>query len=414
MRLWYKRDGSNTTLSCTYRKQSNSGGGGGGGQVWIGEINVTPGEKLNFTIGNGGSGATSYGANGSNGGETNISKSNGTKIAYIPGGNGGGYTSNTDNTSLLNTRGMGRGLNTTNNGNLAIFNKWTGINYSTDPRHGGPATLPTSGGGGAGGQSIAMNGTILNGGSASGAHARGNDAPSTNYGAGGSGGGGVTQEGRLPGLGGNGANGYIYLEWGKTNGGGGASGQIITEYNIDVAYRDIVKINVGNGGSAKPILNNPNGTEGQYGQKGNNGADSYITTPDGDIVARAKGGEGGDPGSTTHGNGGNYSNGMLNSAKGGNGTNTTGGSGGSSETLPELAAFFPLLEELKGKGVGGCGGNMSGTSLTCANPSSTPVGKQGNSAGAGGGGGAVSGNNANIGGNGASGMVIIEYTVQPR
>ncbi len=414
MRLWYKRDGSSTVLTCNYTKTSNSGGGGGAGDIWVGEMTVTPGEKLDFVIGQGGAGAATYGADGADGSSTKI-KRNGVVLLDIYGGGGGKYTANTDTASLNNTRGKGGIVWAGANDSVVKSVNWTGVNYLKDARFGGAAkTAAQGGGGGEGGQSIAMNGTILPGGVASGAMAKGNDAPSVNYGAGGSGGGGVTTEGRNPGLGGNGANGYIYIEWGKTNGGGGASGQVINESTIFVMPRDIIEIHVGKGGIAQPILDNPNGAEGQYGQKGEDGTKSYIKNKnDNKISAVAEGGKGGDPGSMTNGKGGNHDESVKHSQKGEDATNIKGGTGGSTEKL------LPLLEELTGKGIGigGCGG--SGTPIdSCADGgyANKYQGKHGSFAGAGGGGGGVStsNNQAFMGGNGADGMVILQFKTIPR
>ena len=73
------------------------GGGGGGGVVYSAAYDVTPGETINITIGQGGSGAPSgtSGPRGSNGSNSTFAGSSGTITAY----GGGGGASDHDNSS---------------------------------------------------------------------------------------------------------------------------------------------------------------------------------------------------------------------------------------------------------------------------------------------------------------------------
>ncbi len=396
-------------LQCAYVLPTNSGAGGGSGQIWIGELTVTPGQKLNFNIGIGGSKTTSYGSNGNNGGNTSITNTNGTTLISVSGGKGGRYES--DETYINNSYGIGGGIKTSNvDSSFAKYVNWKKTNFHQGGENGGVGKTPAQGaGGGKGGQLYDLNGILLKGGNESGAQTDGYDAPNTSYGAGGGGGGGVINDGGTPGYGGRGANGYIYVEWGGSNGGGGASGQIVTENSVWVTPGTKIQITVGKGGEPKDtVINN-----GQLGQKGNNGGDSFVTTNEGK-KAVAKGGEGGYPGTSVHGMGGNYDgkdengditgdkspNYIENSIKGENGTDDYGGMGG---TITE--EICPLFDTLMG--LGGCGGNMPNGN--CNGASSTGAGKNAGKVGGGGGGGAVKDNTAYTGGKGANGMVVIEW-----
>ena len=113
-------------------------------------------------------------------------------------------------------------------------------------------------GGGNGGISYDLKGSVLQGGVGGGVHSDGMDAASNSYGAGGGGGGGVTVLGSGSGRGGKGANGYIYIEWGGSNGGGGTVGEFtqMTVSNLegDTSKR-VMKIRIGRGGGVlKPKM----------------------------------------------------------------------------------------------------------------------------------------------------------------
>ncbi len=385
-------------LRCQYKDVSNSGGGGGAGQIWIGEITVTPGQKINFNIGLGGARTTAYSKDGNDGGTTSITI-NGSTVASVLGGKGGKYESNDSNIS--NSGGKGGGINKTSFSSIAVYNDWAGLNLETGGTDGFSGNVVSNGsGGGKGGDSKKQDGTLLSGGNPGGASSNGSDASSSNYGAGGGGGGGVVTYGSNPGFGGKGANGYIYFEWGSANGGGGAAGQIVNKKDIWVSAGTKVKINIGKGGEGKPILNTLNGASGYFGQKGNDGGDTYVTTTEGEAI-RAKGGIGGGAAGANHGLGGNSDESMKNSVKGEPGNDDYGGIGGT--ITPEISPLFDTL-----MGLGGCGGNMPNGN--CANSSSTAIGKNAAKVGGGGGGGAVKENAAYKGGRGGNGMVVIEWS----
>ena len=400
-------------IKCQRNVPANGGAGGGAGQIWIGEIDVTPGQKINFNVGIGGNTQTIPGKNGNDGTITSIVV-NGTTIASASGGKGGKYED--DDTYIANSGGLGGGVKTSNFDSKARYVNWLNL---TNLDKGGLKgsfgnTVSNGAGGGAGGDTIAKDGKILNGATSVNMQTNGNDAISTNYGAGGSGGGGAgVKLNQNPGFGGKGANGYIYIEWGNANGGGGATGQVSVKKSIWVSAGTKIKINVGKGGEPKSVLNTLNGVSGYFGQDGNNGGDTYVTTSEGEAI-RAKGGLGGKCGRTDHGIGGNYyeidSDGnpivssnpdyMKNSIRGENGSDDYGGIGGSiTESL------CPLIDSLKG--LGGCGGNMPNGN--CANSSSSAIGKNAAKIGGGGGGGAVKDGAAYQGGRGANGMVVIEW-----
>ncbi len=408
LRLYYGGAAKSNVYKCQYKDKSNSGSGGGAGQIWIGEIDVTPGQVINFNIGLGGDGGnkdTGVGINGKDGGSTSITINGNTYS--VSGGKGGRYES--DDTYIANSGGLGGGIKTNNFNNSAKYNNWTNIEYT----NGGSAglqgnTVANGAGGGKGGNTYRKDGTILQGGNPGGAQADGSNAISDNYGAGGGGGGGVINYGSNPGHGGKGANGYIYIEWGSANGGGGASGQVVTERNVLVSAGSTIEIKVGKGGSANDVLTVLNGVNGYFGQKGNDGGESYIIVPP-NIEEKhgfAKGGIGGYPAGSSHGTGGNFDDSIVNSTKGQPGNDEFGGNGGNI-----TQALCPLIEAIKG--LGGCGGNLtisdSDPVNACANPSSGPVGKNAATIGGGGGGGAVKENAAYKGGNGANGAVIIEW-----
>ncbi len=406
IKLWYSVASVANGLKCQYYAKSNSGGGGGAGQIWIGEISVTPGQKLNFNIGIGGEGTSSYGnngygRNGGDGGSTSISAGSSALIS-VSGGKGGKYESSDNETYINNTYGMGGGIKTTSatvGNNVIKYVNWKGSNFHTGGENGGSAKSYNNGGGGGGGkggQLYNLNGILVKGGVEGGAQSNGGDALSSSYGAGGGGGGGIVNDGKRPGHGGKGANGYIYIEWGSTNGGGGASGQIANYNGVWVTPGTKVQITVGKGGEAPAISTAGNI---QQGLKGNNGGDSFITTNEGK-KAVAKGGEGGYAGSSSHGKGGNYDNSVTDSIKGEDGSDDYGGIGGT--ITPDICPLFDSL-----MGLGGCGGNMPNGN--CNGAYSSGAGKNAGKTGGGGGGGAINNGTAYTGGKGANGMVVIEW-----
>ena len=379
----------NNALKCKYNTYSNGASGGGGGQVWIGEVNVTPGSYLNFHIGKGGERQTNYSSNGNNGESTYITNQSGTTLVSVSGGGGGKYS----NASNISTSvGVGGGKLTSN------WSDWTGQNTNTTGGlNGSTGQLSSNGsGGGKGGGVYFMDGSYLDGGNAGNAESNGVDA--VNYGSGGGGGGGVANEGHFPGYGGKGGDGYIYIEWGDTNGGGGSSGEIKESTKIVSATAGTkIEIEIGEGGIASNIEYDSD-TKYKPGAKGENGKDTKVIIKG--KTYSAKGGIGGDGGGLNkgeHGKGGILE--VLNakSYEGLAGINNYGGMGATA--IYEFAA--------NGEGIGGCGGNM--IAGKCFSPSETPYGKDGAKSGSGGGGGAVKNSIPFKGGNGADGIVIIEW-----
>ena len=178
-----------------YNTYSNGGSGGGGGEVWIGEIDVTPGSYLNFHIGNGGSQQRNYSSNGNNGGNTYITNNAGAVLKSVAGGEGGKY-STSDNLSSF--YGLGKGLNS------AGFNDWTGKYPTTVGSTGGlngssGKTIAQGSSGGKGGGIYFMDAVLMDGGNAGNRESNGGD--SINYGAGGGGGGGCSNCWTFPGYG---------------------------------------------------------------------------------------------------------------------------------------------------------------------------------------------------------------------
>ncbi len=406
LRLYY----TYPPIKCEYHLATNGGGGGGAGQIWVGEINVVPGQKLNFNIGQGGSIQSNHSSNGNDGSNTYITV-NGSTIASVSGGKGGKYES--DNTYIANSGGLGGGVKKEDLSSSAKYVDWLNLgNMDNGGLKGSQGnTVANSAGGGAGGNTINKDGRILNGANSVNSKTNGNDAMATNYGTGGSGGGGAgVGLNENPGTGGKGANGYIYVEWGSTNGGGGSSGQVVVEKNVWVTAGTKIQITVGKGGEARDILtSSSDGVIGQFGQKGNDGSDSFITTNEG-IKGLAKGGIGGYPGTTNHGKGGNSEGSTTedkiipNVAPGIDGNDDNGGRGGS--ITSELCPLFTSIE-----GLGGCGGMMlDNDNNMCLDPSSSGNGKNAGKVGGGGGGGAVKDNQAYKGGKGANGMVVIEWS----
>lgn len=407
LQLYYGKKSENV-IKCEYYQPANSGAGGGAGQMWVGEINVTPGQTIDFNVGIGGAKPTNYGEDGKNGGPTSI-KAGG--IAYtVSGGRGGTYQS--DDTYIDNSKGLGGGIKVTSLGSGSTFNNWLNIptNISADINDGGNGNLVLNGaGGGKGGSAYKMDGTLSKGGL--GGNAQDNGKDGEGYGSGGGGGGGVVNDGSSPGLGGKGASGYIFIEWGSTNGGGGASGQVVEKKTVWVTPGTKIKMTIGKGGESNPILNTVNGVNGYFGQKGNNGTNTIIEIPN-EATITAFGGEGGYPGESSHGIGGNGGDEaieninnriMENSIPGSNGTDDYGGSGG---FIAEN--ICPLLYELKKISQGGCGGNNSSDS-GCY-PSIGATGSKGYGIGSGGGGGSVRNSSAYSGGKGSDGAVIIQWS----
>ncbi len=415
-------------LSCEYKQPANSGGGGGAGQIWIGELSVTPGQKLNFNIGIGGSKTTSYGVNGNNGGSTSITNNSGTTLISVSGGKGGIYES--DETYIVNSYGIGGGIKTSNvDSSLAKYVNWKKSNFHNGGENGGIGKTPTQGaGGGKGGQLYDLNGILLKGGNESGAQTDGSDAPNTSYGAGGGGGGGVVNDGGPPGYGGKGANGYIYVEWGGSNGGGGTMGEFTQKIltNFDQTDRKMI-IKIGKGGDSS--INNGIGGETSISAKSGGKNVTY----------KARGGLKGSMGTmdtNIHGEETKYPDnydemykeyvqGNMNIISGQKGEDEYGGMGGyiaclyiskdeeGNKVCNQSIKSNDGLNTTLGPIRPGCGGSSITAPLydsICIpySTSATPHGGIGQY-GAGGGGGSVLNQTQGKGGKGGDGFVILEY-----
>ncbi len=420
--------GGTDALKCDYKQPANSGGGGGAGQIWIGELSVTPGQKLNFNIGIGGSKTTSYGSNGNNGGNTSITNTSGTTLISVSGGKGGRYES--DETYINNSYGIGGGIKTSNvDSSFAKYVNWKKTNFHQGGENGGVGKTPAQGaGGGKGGQLYDLNGILLKGGNESGAQTDGYDAPNTSYGAGGGGGGGVINDGGTPGYGGKGANGYIYVEWGGSNGGGGTMGEFTQKVltNFDQTDRKMI-IKIGKGGDSS--INNGIGGETSISAKSGGKNVTY----------KARGGLKGSMGTmdtNIHGEETKYPDnydemykeyvqGNMNIISGQKGEDEYGGMGGyiaclyiskdeeGNKVCNQSIKSNDGLNTTLGPVRPGCGGSSITAPLynsICIpySTSATPHGGIGQY-GAGGGGGSVLNQTQGKGGKGGDGFVILEY-----
>ncbi len=384
-------------LKCNYIAHTNAGGGGGAGQIWVGEINVKPGETISVTPGKGGNGGTSRGANGSNGANTIISGSQSGNIITLFGGAGGNYSDTTP------AGGAGAGYSTQkpwkNWTGLSVFDS-SNLSQLTALGHGanGGKMADNAYVGGVGGQTYNIENTVLEGGAGGSANSNGSAPNALSYGTGGGGGGGnATYTNNTAGLGGAGQNGYVYFEWGEKSGGGGQSGQVVIKDNIWVtAGVSKVQINIGKGGiSTQETSTN---WSGLIGKKGGQGEDTVILVDDKEVL-RAKGGFGGNPGILVNGTGGgkgdNETETLAGTVSGDDGADEQGGAGASL-----TKTVFPLLEAIeKVTSTGGLGGSIS----------TSGEGKAGSGYGAGGGGGIYLNNRAYLGGKGSNGMVYIEW-----
>ncbi len=395
LRLWY----GYPALSCNYTLPANGGGGGGAGQITIGEITVTPGEKLYFEIGAGGGSQSAYNRNGNAGNPTYIRRggSGGAVIAAALGGNPGTYSATA----------------TSFGGNLhpvsVLGKNWTEKEFKDNLAGGagGLKTATTGGYGGAGASSLDLKGNILQGGVGGNTAKNGTTPAANHYGAGGGGGSGAQNIGdATAGIGAAGVSGYIYLEYGGSNGGGGTAGEIVTKLITNIKAGIEIPITVGAGGKA---AGTGNGEASKFG--------TYLT---------AKGGVRGQSGGMDVGaNGGvtllpadykNYSKDKAANQNGKAATLTYGGIGGYIEALYEnpdgtFAAYIKAKDgTIGGPVMGGCGGNLTTlmAGITCNDAANTPNGKNG-TFGGGGGGGAVINETGGLGGNGGDGLVILEY-----
>ncbi len=397
IKLWYSAAGITNGLKCTYYAKTNAGAGGGTGQIWIGEVNVTPGETLSVNIGKGGNGAAAKNKNGANGGNTVISGSKTGSIITLLGGRGGVYSASGS------TGGVSGGCSTQKQ-----WKNWTGLNvFDTsnqtnltnigNGKAGGTASANNFTGG-KGGQAYSIENTVLEGGNGGAGNSNGSAPNSVSYGTGGGGGGGNANVAvNTAGLGGNGGNGYVYIEWGEGSGGGGQSGQVVIDGNVWVSGGvSKVKMIIGKGGAPKQETSV--NWSGLLGVKGEKGGDTIVLVDD-EVVLTAKGGYGGNPGILSHGTGGGKGTGeaenIPKSVAGDDGENEKGGAGASltQDIFPLLGAVDKIVSN------GGAGGSIS----------TSGEGKAGSGYGAGGGGGIFLNNRAYQGGKGSNGMVYIEY-----
>ncbi len=385
---------------CEYDMPANGGGGGGAGQITVGEISVTPGETLVFTVGRGGVSRTTAGKDGDPGLATTISrKSNGEILARAEGGLAGRYSSSE---TAVSAGGAKRTVN-------ILDNNWTGTTFDTKGGDDGKLStdLLNKGFGGGGGASMNMKGEAQNGGAGGNTVKNGNTPLLTNYGAGGGGGAGAQTLNDGFGAGAAGASGYIYFEYGGTNGGGGTTGELVTKYISNLKAGTEIPITIGDGGK---VTGDGNGTASKFG--------TYATAKGG-----LRGNDGG-MGIAEHAKEkllpcdgtGKYANCSDPQTKGQAATPTYGGIGGYLEQLyqntDETWATYVKAKDgtVAGPILGGCGGNLTTlmSGITCSGAANTPHGKNG-TFGGGGGGGSVVDETGGIGGNGGDGFVIIEY-----
>ncbi len=424
-------------LKCSYSMPSNGGGGGGAGQIWIGELTVSPNQKLTFNIGKGGEQQTLPGSNGNNGTATSIASDSSVLIS-VSGGKGGKYES--EESYIESSGGLGGGIKFTSSGSAKYVN-WKKANLHS----GGTAGLrgylesePQNGAGGNGGFVYNLKEELLQGGLAGGSNADGNNSPSSSYGAGGGGGGGGSN-GSF-GIGGKGANGYIYVEWGGSNGGGGTMGEIVkkTYTNLDPDSKNrVMDIKIGLGGNAKSSDYEFDVNEGV---NGNGGTTSTSMISNGKTIKyEAKGGLRGNNGTSeenTHGSETKipsnfsetykeYVQGNMNIVLGQKGEDNYGGMGGYLSCLYQTkdeegnSICTSTIKSNDGTNITlgpirpGCGGTSILSPLydsicNITNQTPSPNGNNG-LYGAGGGGGAVLNQTGGKGGYGGNGFVILEY-----
>ena len=392
-------------LKCDYSLPANGSGGGGAGQIVVGEIDVQPGETLEFTIGGGGVIQSAAGKNGYAGNNTIIrSVTRGKTLATALGGNAGQYS------SAETTPSYGGTARET----AVIGNNWTGKDFSTTGGSNGhlASAIINKGYGGAGGSSMNIKGEVISGGTTS---KNGVTPPATSYGAGGGGGSGSQSEGDTTfGAGAAGVSGYIYFEYGGTNGGGGTAGELVTKTITNLKAGTEIKIWAGKGG--ENATGDGNGAETKIEYQA--GASTKTLTARGGL----KGNDGG-MGIDEHApvkllpeGYQNYSSNEAAQQNGQAGVPNYGGIGGYLEQLYQNAdgtwATYVKAKDgtVAGPILGGCGGNLTTlmAGVVCNDAANTPNGKRG-VFGGGGGGGAVVNETGGLGGAGGKGFVIIEY-----
>ncbi len=420
LRLYY----TYPDLQCDFHLPANGSGGGGAGQLVVGEIDVTPGEVLQFTIGSGGGTQALPGTNGKAGADTVIrSVTRGVTLATALGGFPGQY-------SMAETTPSHGGSYRTNvaiGSAQSLSDNWTGISYNSQSGAGAngqlalPETNANRSNGGKGGDSQNMKGDVVSGGSGGNSVKNGMSPLGTSYGAGGGGGAGSRDEHDTTfGIGAAGASGYIYFEYGGSNGGGGTAGEMITQIISNLKTGTKIDINVGAGGDNS--VNNGKG--GSTTIKYNTGTEKTLTARGGlrgndGLVKNQHGAEMPLPDGNNKditGTDETYANRTDPATAGQAGNDTSGGIGGYITKLFDnedgsAAAYIKATDgKIGGPVLGGCGGNLTALmgSLTCNGTMSTPNGKDG-VFGGGGGGGAVVTEVGGLGGKGGRGMIILEY-----
>ena len=409
LRLYY----TYPDLQCDFHLPANGSGGGGAGQLVVGEIDVTPGETLEFIIGTGGGTQSIAGSNGKAGNNTTIrSVTRGVTLATALGGFAGSYSM----AETTPSQGGGSRTNVAVGSGQTLDNNWTGIKFNSQSGSGTngelalPTTNPNRTNGGKGGNSQNMKGETLTGGQGGNSVKNGASPDIKSYGAGGGGGAGSRDEHDTTfGMGASGAAGYIYFEYGGSNGGGGTAGEMITKLLTNIKGGTEIKINVGDGGDNSTGDGNGKSTSIEY-------STSSAKT------LTARGGLRGNDGliKDTHGEEkllpDTYANKNDPTTKGSAGEALHGGIGGYIEKLYEntdgtWASYIKAKDgTIGGPVLGGCGGNLTALmgSIVCNGSASTPNGKDG-TFGGGGGGGAVVTETGGLGGRGGRGMVILEY-----
>ncbi len=408
IKLWYSIPIAKNVLKCDYSLPANGSGGGGAGQIVVGEIDVQPGETLEFTVGGGGITQSAAGKNGYAGNNTVIrSVTRGKILATALGGNAGQYS------SAETTVSYGGAARET----AIIGNNWTGKTFSTKGGSNGhlASAIINKGYGGAGGSSMNIKGEEISGGMGGTTSKNGVTPPATSYGAGGGGGSGSQSEGDTAfGVGAAGVSGYIYFEYGGTNGGGGTTGELVTKTITNLKAGTEIKIWAGKGGET--ASGNGNGAETKIEYQA--GASTKT------LIARGglRGNDGG-MGINEHAPVKLLPEGYLNYSanetaqqNGQAGVPNYGGIGGYLEELYQNAdgtwATYVKAKDgtLAGPILGGCGGNLTTlmAGVVCNEAANTPNGKNG-LFGGGGGGGAVVNETGGTGGAGGKGFVIIEY-----
>lgn len=404
LRLYW---GGTDIFKCTYNPIPNGGGGGSAGQITITEINVTPGNRLYFEIGNGGDAQNTRGKAGNPGKASYIrlNSPSGTILAQALGGNPGNHSTVA---ASVSTGGAAQALN--------LVKNWTEKNNFIASA-GTNSILTTAasnkGYGGAGGASYNKDGAKLSGGAGGNSSKNGTSPVATSYGAGGGGGAGATSTNdTIFGTGGAGAGGYIYIEYGGSSGGGGTAGEFLTKTIVPPS--NSVDVIVGKGGNTET-------------GDGTGGISIFGTS-------RARGGAKGNDGGmdkNAHGDIKKISEIFVNKnfaeASGQAGHDNYGGIGGYMRYIYQADGGIPVTSITSSDGtiigpvIPGCGGKMTfsmSSSLfgtTCNESGTNTAAHEGKNGlfGAGGGGGSVYNNLGGKGGRGGDGVVIIEYKLNP-